>query len=89
MPNKAHVTGPTNELKLGDLHWMVVKNLEITGSSPTAPLTGTATMKVVTWRWSVFKTYQMKDFLPRFFGYLAADPSAAASKASPKEFVFS
>jgi hypothetical protein len=78
------ITGPTNKLKLGDLHWMVVKNLGVTGSQ----LTGTATMEVVTWGWSGLTNYQLKDFLPRFFGYLAADPSATASKAPPKEFVF-
>jgi hypothetical protein len=77
------ITGPTNNLKLGDLHWMVVKNLRVTGTQ----LTGTATMKVVTWGWSGLTDYPLKDFLPRFFGYLAADPSATASKASPKEFV--
>jgi hypothetical protein len=59
----------------------------ITNSPRAAPLTGTATMKVVTWRWSGVTTYQMQDFLPRFFGYLAADPSATASKASSKEIV--
>jgi hypothetical protein len=83
----AAITGATEKLRLGDLHWNVVKNLVIANSSRTAPLTGTATMKVVTWRWSGITTYQMQDFLPRFFGYLAADPSATASKASSKEIV--
>jgi hypothetical protein len=83
----AAITGATEKLRLGDLHWNVVKNLVIANSSRTAPLTGTATMKVVIWRWSGITTYQMQDFLPRFFGYLAADPSATASKASSKEIV--
>jgi hypothetical protein len=81
----ADITALPQGLRLADLHWNIVKNIVITNSSRSAPLTGSVSMKVVTWKWSGTKVYNMADYLPRFFGYLAADPSATSSKALLKD----
>jgi hypothetical protein len=70
---------------LADLHWNIVKNIVITNASRSGPLTGSVSMKVVTWKWSGTMVYSMADYLPRFFGYLAGDPSGTSSKASLKD----
>ena len=48
------------------LHWINVKSLNVLG--------GNVTIKIVTWRWSGTVIWRVTDFLPRYFGYMVAQP---------------
>lgn len=67
---KAHVP------KLADLHWILVRRLTATGLPVvSSPLNGQVNLKLFTWRWSGPGQFSLGDFLPRYFGFISAEPA--------------
>lgn len=62
--------------KLADLHWIFVRRITATGL-PVNPgqLNGQVNMKLFTWRWSGPGQFTLGDFLPRYFGFISAEPA--------------
>jgi hypothetical protein len=62
--------------KLADLHWIFVRRITATGLPVNGgQLNGQVTMKLFTWRWSGPGQFTLGDFLPRYFGFISAEPA--------------
>ncbi len=61
--------------KLADLHWVFVRRITATGLPVNGPLNGQVDMKLFTWRWSGPGRFTLGDFLPRYFGFVSAEPA--------------
>ncbi|HEY3841409.1 MAG TPA: hypothetical protein VGL72_32785 [Bryobacteraceae bacterium] len=57
----------TSPTKLGDHHWMAVRQLQIFSDTYVK-------LKVITWSTSFKKTLNMEDFIPRYNGFVSAEP---------------
>ncbi|MFN7920179.1 MAG: hypothetical protein U0Q16_08785 [Bryobacteraceae bacterium] len=61
--------GDAHVKELHELHWIFVKRLTVDAAQKAV------TMKLFTWRWSNTCNYALSEFLPRYFGYICADPA--------------
>ena len=62
--------------KLADLHWILVRRLTATGLPVVAgQMNGQVNLKLFTWRWSGPGQFSLGDFLPRYFGFIGAEPA--------------
>ncbi|EUC17000.1 hypothetical protein [Paraburkholderia hospita] len=66
----AVIQGDAHVPKLSDLHWILVRRIE---ADATNLPTGRVKMKLYTWKWSGLGDFAMKDFLPRYYGYVSAE----------------
>jgi len=66
-PSKTWGLDPTVP-KLADLHWVLVKSLNVNTVSDQV------TIKIVTWTWSKTATLDLTEFVHRYFGYVIATP---------------
>jgi hypothetical protein len=57
-------TGPTS---LGHHHWMAVRSIDIFGDTDVK-------LKVITWKNSYKKLMKIKDLIPRYNGFISAEP---------------
>ena len=70
------IAGNAHVARLADLHWILVRRMTATGLYINPPeLVGTVSMKLYTWKWSGLADFSLGDFLPRYFGYISAEPA--------------
>jgi hypothetical protein len=72
---KAAINDQPHVPKLADLHWVFVRRITATGLPVNGPLNGQVDMKLFTWRWSGPGCFKLGDFLPRYFGFVSAEPA--------------
>jgi hypothetical protein len=70
------IAGNAHVPHLSQLHWILVRRMDATGLVISPPTyTGRVQMKLYTWKWSGLGDFALADFLPRYYGYISAEPA--------------